>query len=172
MASSGVLVPIQTVTITTTNVTGIEFLNIPQTFTDLVVKASIRSAGASVDALGLVLNATYSGYSRTALWGNGSNAQSNRASYRDVMEYFNSGDSTANVFSSVDITIPNYRSTTQKSAVIEGVSENNGTTAYTYLTAFLQNITTAITQVRLDSSRTASAFAVGSTATLYGTLKA
>jgi hypothetical protein len=60
---------------------------------------------------------------------------------------------TANTFANVEVYIPNYTSTNQKSVSADAVSEQNATTAYMALTAQLwSNLTTAITSISVAGS--------------------
>jgi hypothetical protein len=152
------------------SVSGIVFNNIPQTFTDLKIVVSIRSTSASVDALGMVFNNSYSGYSRTQIIGNGSTATSSRVSYRDIGS-FNSSANTANTFASFDIYIPNYTSSNFKQSIVDSVRENNSTEATLVMTAQLSSSTAAITSILFDSSAQGANFAANSTFTLYGITK-
>lgn len=152
------------------SVTGITFNNIPQTFTDLKILVSIRSTSASVDALGMIFNSNYSGYSRTQITGDGSSAASNRITYRDIGS-FNSSANTANTFASFDIYIPNYTSANFKQSIVESVRENNSTAATLVMTAQLSSSTAAITSLSFDSSAQGAPFAANSTFTLYGITK-
>jgi hypothetical protein len=150
--------------------TGIAFTNIPQTFTDLRILASVRTTSSNIDALGLIFNATYSGYTRTTISGTGSGVNSTRAAYRDVAN-IPSTAITANTFNSVDIYIPNYTSSNFKQVVVDGVMENNATAVNLSLVSYLLSSTASVTRIDLDSSGQGAAFAANSTFTLYGITK-
>jgi hypothetical protein len=73
---------------------------------------------------------------------------------------------TASTFGNGEVYIPNYAGSTNKSMSADGVSENNGTEAYTDLIANLWSNTSAITSILLyPDSGTWQQY---STATLYG----
>jgi hypothetical protein len=74
--------------------------------------------------------------------------------------------STANTFGNVAIYIPNYTSSNNKSISVDGVGENNATTAFADLYAGLWANSSAITSITLYNI--ISDFAEFSTATLYG----
>jgi hypothetical protein len=145
----------------------ITFNSIPQTYTDLKVVVSARSTSTALDALGLFFNGNYASYTRTRVFGNGTSASSDRASYRDVGGYPGT-NTTANVYASFDIYIPSYTSSTFKQVIVDGVSENNATLGYLNLTAYLLSSTAAITRLDIDASSSGLAFANPSTFTLYG----
>ena len=150
--------------------TGVSFINIPQTFTDLKIVVSIRSTSANVDALGLFFNGSYSNYTRTQVYGSGSGVASSRSAYRDIGPV-NSTATTSNTFSSFDIYIPNYTSSNFKQVIVDSVMENNATFGYQAMTALLSSSTAAITQISLDSSGQGAPFAANSTFSLYGITK-
>jgi len=166
-----VMTPIYTQT-ASGSANGIAFNNIPQYYTDLKIVASVRSTSANIDALGLLFNGNYSGYTRTVILGNGSTATSNRASYRDIGS-FNSTATTTNTFASFDIYIPNYTSSNYKQIIVDAVMENNAasTNVYQGMTAYLLSSTAAITRLELDSSGQGVPFAANSTFSLYGIIR-
>lgn len=126
-------------------VIGVNFLNIPQTYTDLVVKCSVK--GTPYDFNITFNNTSGTGYNDKVLYyvggiSPGSNASTNpRTPMNNV---------TANTFSSNEIYIPNYTSSNYKSVGIDGVSEENGITSNgIYFTAGLWSNTSPITSIRL-----------------------
>ena len=163
---------IQTITLAST-AAGVSFSSIPQSFTDLLILASVRSlrTGNNLEYLGLIINNTYSGYSTRALEGNGSTARSfTEASYRNI-GLTPTASATANTFGNSQIYIPNYTSSVNKTASGDSVTENNATEAYQSMNAFTQTITEAVTRVELDSASSGAGFAIGSTFSLYGITK-
>jgi hypothetical protein len=161
--------PIYTQT-TNGSVNGVNFNNIPQTFTDLRIVVSVRSTSPNIDALGLFINGVFSAYTRTALFGTGSGVGSSRAAYRDVAN-IPSTAITANTFNSVDIYVPNYTSSNFKQFTVDGVMENNATAANLGLVAYLLSSTSPITSIGFDSAGQGVPFAANSTFTLYGITK-
>jgi hypothetical protein len=149
------------------------FTAIPSTFTDLVLRISVRStsgAGESVTHR-LVVNgdegAVNTYYSRTVLTGNGASASSSRSS--DAAPWiFNEGTvanaATSNTFSNNEYYLPNYAGSTAKVLSASEASENNATTAYMNVRAGLYRGTTAITSLAV----TGTTFATGSSFYLYG----
>lgn len=143
----------------------IDFNTIPGTYTDLILKVSARTTFATNGDLGYVrFNGSASTYSVKRLAGDGSSAFSSGGS---EIYFRNDGASdTASTFGNVDIYIPNYASSTQKSVSLDSVNENNATLAYTQLSAGLWTGTAAITQVTLYPNN--GVWAQYSTAYLYG----
>lgn len=162
---------IQTVTVGSAGAASISFTSIPQTYTDLVLKASLRSIAASIyDTLGVYLNGVQTNRTRRNLYGTGSASGSNTSTYRD-MGGVNANTATANIFSNVELYFPNYTSANNKSFSSDTVSENNGTEAYAFLYAGLWSSTAAITSIILDNATSGLAYMQYSSASLYGISK-
>ena len=148
----------------------ITFSNIPQNYTDLVVKTSIRTnASATNQAHWIRFNAdSRANYSARLLEGSGSAAASyNNPGYTYIYLGEAVGNTaTANTFGSTEAYIPNYSSSSQKSVSVDAVSENNATAAYADLVAGIWSNITAINSITiLPTSGTILQY---STATLYG----
>lgn len=151
----------------------ITFSNIPQIYTDLVILLSARSSRSAInDYIAMKFNDSTSNYSSRILVGNGSSASSGTdvsLSAPRLTGDFPAATSTASTFGNMQIYIPNYRSGAAKSASIDAVTENNATTAFQELTAFLWNDTTAINSITLEAlAGGTNNFLQHSTATLYG----
>jgi len=165
---------IATTTLTTAQ-NQILFTSVPQTFTDLVLLVSNRSAGLATNIqLVLRLNgdASSSNYSFRRLFGDGVASQSNSGtglSYLAIGES-SAGNSTANTFSNTAIYIPNYTSSANKRLLSDSVNENNATASFQVLNASLWADNSAITQLQLIDFG-GNNFVSGSTASLYGILK-
>lgn len=143
----------------------ITFTSIPNTYTDLVVFASVRTNGASgSDQMLIKFNGSTSGYSARLLGGTGSSASS--VSIAQYVMPNNTTGQTASTFNSGQLYIANYAGSTNKSYSAEGVQENNGTSAYMWMTAGLWSNTAAITSIELYPS--SDQFVQHSTAYLYG----
>ena len=86
--------------------------------------------------------------------------------------YFSMQDTTTdtpNTFSNGEMYVPNYAGSTQKSASLDSVAENNASTAYMAMQAGLWTGTAAITSIALTpDTSTSPSFSQYSTATLYG----
>jgi hypothetical protein len=153
----------------------ISFSSIPSTYTDLLLKLSVRDTSTgpgNFQNMQLTFNgSSASNYYDRLLYGNGSSALS--ASLGPTAKintfYSTSAGATANTFANTDIYIPNYAGTTNKSVSIDGVTETNGNPAIAYLDAALWSNTAAITSlsIALDSGN----FVQYSTAYLYGIVK-
>jgi hypothetical protein len=150
----------------------VTFDNIPATYTDLLCVVSGRSANA-VSTIGMWLrfNSDTNGanYSWRRLYGTGSATGSDTSGNAPMII---AGDSaTADTFASVEIYIPNYAGSTNKSVSATGATENNATAAVIAATAGLWSNTAAITSVSfyVDSSQN---FKSGSSFFLYGITKA
>ena len=148
----------------------IDFTSIPSTYTDLCVKLSGRLTSAAVtQTLTVQFNGSTSSYSSIQVRGNGTAASSvSNASGTDEINLgeLTAATGTASTFGSVDLYVPNYAGSSNKSVSADAVSENNGTLAWSMLTAGLLSNTAAITSIKFLPS--GGDFAQYSTATLYG----
>ena len=163
---------IATVTVGSGGAASIEFTSIPATFTDLAIKASLRSDTASYAFEFIKLtfnNNTSNDYSSRYVRGNGASASSSSVGPGNhiEVEMVNGDTATASTFGSSDIYIPNYGGSAAKSISSDSVSENNNTTAYASLLAGITTATSAITSIKLTPSL-GSNWKQYSTATLYG----
>ena len=147
----------------------ITFTSIPSTYTDLVLKMSLRSDSSGTErGVVITLNASSSGYSGKLLEGNGASAASGNGGTSSITSLIINGTtSTANTFTNTEFYIPNYSGSTNKSLSMDSVLENNATTAYADLAALLLSNTAAITSITIAETG-AGKFAQHSTAYLYG----
>jgi len=164
---------IASVTVGVLGTSSIDFTSIPGTYTDLCLKTSLRTNGVGAVTyafMGMTANGTTSGYSDIHLIGNGSGAGSfsntGAASYRQSI-ITNNSIGTANTFSNVDVYIPNYAGSANKSISVDAVNENNGTGAYAILSGNLLSNTSAITSLSIFQLD-AQTILQYSTATLFG----
>lgn len=149
------------------------FSSIPQTYSDLLIKITGRGSQGQIYDYPFLLRfngaTNDTNLSSRGMEGNGSTA----VSYSNPFLYLNAangGNSTANVFSSHDVYIPNYTSTTTyKSVSVEGTLENNATTAYYSMQAGLWSSNSAITEVIIID--TGGNLVQHSSASLYGIKK-
>jgi hypothetical protein len=152
----------------------IDFTSIPQTYTDLVLVASLRSDLATTTApLAMRFNGlTTNIYQMRQLRGSGAAVTSNSNSSQnafDLGDCIPGSSSTANTFASVALVIPNYTGSTTKIYSFDGVAEGNiASTVYQVLNTGRFSDTGAITQITIN---TAYNWVQHSTAYLYGTLK-
>jgi hypothetical protein len=156
-------VAIATVTVGSGGASSIEFTSIPQTYTDLVIKTSNRATTSNNEFL-LTFNGSSTSYSSKILYGTGSVAGSfNGGSTSIDGSLTNDSTYTASTFANVEIYIPNYTSSNNKSVSTDGVQETNATYSLAQLAAGLWSNSAAITSITLTRN-----FAQYSTATLYG----
>lgn len=163
---------LSTVTVGAGGAATISFTNIPQTYTDLVLKVSPRNTGSGAgDSTFLVeLNGSSSGYTGQSLYSNGSAASS---FYETTSEGYGNVVSTwtANTFGNNEIYIPNYTGSNSKVYSIDGTGENNATRSDMSLGILQYNSTSPVTSITVKSYA-AFTFAQYSTATLYGVFNA
>lgn len=158
---------LETITVGAAGASSVTFNSIPQTgYTDLVVKFSGRNTAASTQAL-ITFNGTTSTYTGKRLYGDGATATSDASNTAN----FNPSSivpstATANTFGNSEIYIPNYTSSNFKSVSIDGVTENNATTAFGGIFAGLWSTTSAITSVTLTAN--SGNWTQHSTFSLYG----
>ena len=163
-------VKIATVTVGSGGASSLGFSSIPSTYTDLCIKFSGRfsndpnSGSNSWVELGFNTDGAAVNNTGKILRGDGTNASS---STNYVYIYIPTSGATANTFSNVDIYIPNYAGSTQKSFLTDSVSENNASFAVAQLAAGLWTGTAAINAFTIYQ-RSGYTFQQYSTATLYG----
>jgi hypothetical protein len=163
---------LEKITVGAAGASSITFTSIPQTYTDLVIKCSVRSDRASSinSYMRLYPNGSSSSITLRALVGSGSAASSQTESAASAyVGEINASTSTSSTFSSVDIYLPNYAGSTNKSYSVDSVMENNATTAYAALVADLWSNTTAISSIQLVDAL--GNFVQYSTFYLYGVAK-
>jgi hypothetical protein len=148
------------------------FTAIPSTFTDLVVRLSVRSdrAGENIDVLKLVVNSnTSTVYSETTLRGLSSSVSSSNTSNATEFanDLINGAASTSDTFASYELYIPSYTVSQNKPMGTFSVQENNSTVARINAIANLFRSTSAVSSLTY-SSNTGSNFVSGSSFYLYG----
>lgn len=159
---------IATVTVGAGGASNITFSSIPATYTDLVLKVSIRSdrtSASNVDDVKIAFNGVSTNQSARILQGNGSSASS--ATDTLIYGYCTNNSATANTFGNQEFYIPNYAGSNNKSISGDSVAETNGTTVWMDLMAGLWSSSSAINQITL-TPYTGPNFMQYSTATLYG----
>ena len=144
----------------------IDFTSIAATYTDLVLKASLRgTTAATVVGSNIKLNSTTTGYSSRYIAGDGASASSGTITSNYLAD-INAANNTASTFTNIEIYIPNYASSNNKSLSVDSVQEQNGTTAYAEMWAILWSNSSAINSIGLIPA--SNNFAQYSTAYLYG----
>ena len=159
------------VTVGAAGASTIDFTSIPATYTDLVVKLTTRDTAvtANTGAVKVTFNSSATSYTNKYLTGSGSAV----ATGTTGTTYINAGlngvmpttGNTASTFSNIEIYIPNYAGSTNKSVSVDAVGENNATAAYAGLVDGLWSNTAAITSISIAPT---TLFAQYSSATLYG----
>ena len=154
--------------------TSVTFSSIPQTYTDLVLKTSIRTSVAAAIAVdpSLTINSNSSAiYSRVYLQGNGAAAAAARPSSQTEAGFrygANDTGSTTNTFTSSEFYFPSYTASQNKPFSLMTATENNATTGYINLEGQLFQSTSAITSIGITIGAGAYSFAIGSSFYLYG----
>ena len=169
MANTYTLIDSNTLSTTTATVT---FSSIPATYTDLIMKASVRTDQTNPDLMWRINNNTSSIYSDTQLEGTGSTTTGYRDNAIDKfrMQHIGEGSAaTSNTFGNYEWYFPNYAGGANKVVNFYGVDEDNAaSTANTIIVAgaSLALTTTAISQISifLNSGN----FVSGSSFYLYG----
>jgi hypothetical protein len=140
---------IQAYTVGSGGQSSIDFNTIPSTYTDLCFKISVRitRSGYVGDILNISFNGASTSESSRRIEGAGSGSATSASNALLLAYQGSTTDATASTFGNGELYIPNYAGSTNKSASNDGVSENNGTTAYAGLTANLWSSTAAINQV-------------------------
>lgn len=174
--------PLQIYKIASTTVTAsagqanIEFTNIPQGYTDLILKASVRNTGSNgYDNIQVSFNGAPSGtaYSGRNLQDYVTAVISQNSSSASSFQYLYStgANATSDTFASSELYIPNYAGSANKSISADSATEANSASAFTSsrtLAAGLWASTAAITSIRLTPST--GNFTINSEVTLYGVL--
>ena len=148
----------------------VTFSAIPATYTDLVLRCSIRTNNAAIDdSLLIIANGSATQYSSTYLRGNGSTATSARATSDDYIRYpsVDGDNATSNTFSSTELYWPNYAGSANKVVSSFSVAETNGTAVNMDVVASLIRNTNAITEIVIDQPSGRN-FLSGSSFYLYG----
>lgn len=151
----------------------VTFSSIPSTYTDLCLKLSFRDSSANDRRILFVrFNGGTSGYVDRSIRGyNGSVAsQTDNGGPNSVAVWdMPAANATASTFSNIEIYIPNYAGSTNKSVSADGVGENNAANgAIAGITAGSSTLTSAITSIDLFASAN---IVEHSTAYLYGIKK-
>jgi hypothetical protein len=161
------LTKIASFTVTSATANSVTFSSIPSTYTDLKLVFSGRAQSAAVfSSFGLQFNGDGgTNYSQTLLQSLGSGVASYRATSGSSLGMITNGaNNTSGVFSSNEVYIPNYTSSTNKSVIYEDVLETNANNAYIDLWAGLWRNSAAINQIYLFGTT----FVQYSSFTLYG----
>jgi hypothetical protein len=163
-------VQIASVTVGSGGAANIDFSSIPATYTDLVIYLSLRDETTNgFPVVTMEINGVTTDRTWKRLRGDGSAASSTNATTGEI-NTMPGANKTASTFGSIQVYLPNYAGSTNKSFSVDGVAESNATAADTILNAGLWSQTTAINQLTFKSA-SATDFNQHSTATLYGIKK-
>ena len=160
---------ISTITVGSGGSASIEFTNIPQTYTDLLIRYSTRGSNADVYTSGvLTFNNSTTGYSSIWIQGSGSSAVGGSYSGSSIAGWNATGTSaTASTFGNGEFFISNYTESRDKQISHHDAIETNAATTYMEYNVGTWQNTSAITTVTLALAAGAT-FAQYSSATLYG----
>ena len=160
MATTYTLIASNTLSSSAASVT---FSSIPATYTDLVVKFSVRTTDNDTMLIGL--NNVTTSFSSRVLEGNGASAASysNSSSGRYIGYPI---ITTTSTFANGEIYIPSYTASQNKPFSAFTAAEANATTAYITAVADLWSNTSAINEVKFTTSTYS--FVSGSSFFLYG----
>ena len=156
---------IASVTVTAATAANVEFLSIPNTFTDLKIVFSARNSTGDVDNV-ITLNTSTGVSSARRLYGTGSSVASDTAAGGGLAT---PSSATGSTFSSTEYYFPNYTGTANKSVSIDAVNETNGTNAYSNLSTQLFTLGSAITSIKIAPN--SGLYVTYTTAVLYGISK-
>jgi hypothetical protein len=161
-----------TVTVGSGGAATIDFTSIPSTYTDLLVRLSLRTnvSGAIWDDVSLSINGSTASFSGIWVQGTGSGVGNGFPSPGNVVATVNGSTATSSTFASVDLYLPNYASSNNKSWSTDSVTENNATAAFAMLWAGLRSNTAAVTSLSFAPVN-GTLFTQYSTASLYGIKK-
>ena len=155
------------------NTASVVFSSIPSTYTDLLLKFSVRTSetGFTNDQMRIRYNGqSTSLYSYTYLRGDGSSVVAYGPGGTEtgmLIALVNSSASTANVYSNGEIYIPNYLSSAQKPSSLFTAMEQNNASALLTATAGLGTATTALSSITFYCTN-GSDFLTTSSFYLYG----
>lgn len=152
----------------------VDFTNIPQTYTDLVMVVYGRGAGTFTNVWNLVVlnnDSSGSSYSRTVLNGDGSSATSFReTNYAQLytMDGFPGGSVSANIFATGIYHFMNYSNTTNWKPVLSTASADRNGAGQVTMTMGMWRSNSAVNRISLFVASGNNTFANGSQITLYG----
>ena len=118
-------------------------------YTDLLIKLSCRTDSTGAPAVYMKLNGVTTNMSTRGLEGAGSGTPTSGTGTTPSIGVSNTGSQTASVFSSIEVYIPNYTSSSQKFISDDSVRENNATSGIDFLSAGLWTGTSAINTITL-----------------------
>jgi len=160
--------PIATTTLGSAT-TSITFSSIPATYTDLRLVIAVSSASGGFNIRTQFNSDTGANYSSTWLQGDGSVASSSRNTGLTYLQFFAGESSTLPTLRTLDLF--SYSGSKLKTGLMTGSNDYNGS-GYVSRQVGLWSSTAAINTIYLFLSGVSQTFSIGTTATLYGILKA
>lgn len=154
----------------------IEITSIPATYTDLILKLSLRTGRSdTTDPVQLWLNNNTTGtsYAYKSLWTTSStsvDAYSNTGTSNFEVQYATAANSTASLFNNYEVYFPNYASDKYKNGIFQSVHQQVGGASYLVSKIYQWANTSAISSIKLQSSYSVN-ISQYSTAVLYGIKK-
>jgi hypothetical protein len=161
---------IASVTVGAGGAASIDFSSIPATYTDLIVHLSLRDESTNgFPAVTMEINGVTTNRTWRRLRGDGTSATSTNNTTGEI-NTMPGANTTASTFGNIQVYLPNYSGSANKSLSVDGVTGNGAAAGDTILTAGLWSQTTVINQLTFKSG-SATDFNQHSTATLYGISK-
>ena len=157
---------ISKVTVGSGGTTVIDFTSIPSTYTDLLLKLSIRNSQSSGSWNDAVITFNGTTYTLSQIRITGVPPATGSSTETSIRVRVNNAGTTANTFGNAELYFPNYTSANFKSISIDEVTENNATSAWASLVAGLVQTTAAISRITITAST--DNWVENSTAYLYG----
>lgn len=157
---------IATYTVGSGGIPSVSFLNIPQNYTDLILKMSARGANAATfSTMKISFNGVITSLNSKQLYSDSTVGGSSYTDTSAIQPSANGASSTANVFSNGEIYITNYSGYVHKCLSLDNVTENNATGAWKEMFSGLWANTSPITQIDITGVGNISQY---STFHLYG----
>jgi hypothetical protein len=146
----------------------VSFTSIPQTYTDLKVLISARTAVASTSQNFFIgINGSYTLLSSRYLAGTGTAAIAGPAG-SNIFADIPGNSASGGVFGNLELYIPNYTVATNKQLITQTVNETSATAAFQEIWAASWASTAAINALKFSASNL---LLQGSTFTIYGIKK-
>lgn len=147
-------------------VTSVTFSSIPQGYTDLSLRLSVRtSAAADFELIRFSLNGVEGSFRE--LYGTSATVGQGQAGQHRI-GYASGATTTANTFANGELYIPNYTGTTAKTSWADMVNENGGSVSVLSLTVNASSVTSGINSINVFLMT--GSFVANSTFGLYGVL--
>lgn len=162
--------------VSTGGITNIEFTAIPSTYTDLILKASLRtSRNDTTDPVSWNLNGETTGtnYKYKSIWSTGStsvDAYSNGGTSNFEIQYATANNSTTSLFNNWELYLPSYTASGDKVGIAQGSHQQLAGASYLVIMGYTWTNSSAITSIKLTDIYSAT-FSLYSSLYLYGIKK-